>query len=244
MTKPNFFSRGSPYLDHPLLTPQRTRTEIDFLLSKISIPDAGFILDMGCGFGRHSIELAQRGYTVVGIDPSQAMIEAARLASKGLANAPQFIQARAEAYQSDQCFDAVLCLFTTLGQIEDDQDNHHLVGQAASLLNPGGCFFVEVPHRSWVIENLKTNEEFQTPEGRTTIERSYEPSDSIVTEIFTIETPTERRVFLLRYSIFDVMELAQLLKSSGLKVFDTYGGYQDVPFDEASPVIVMFATFN
>ena len=94
MKKPNFFGRGSPYLDHPLLTTQRTKAEIDFLLSKISIPDAGFILDIGCGFGRHSIELAQRGYNLVGIDPSQAMIDAARQASSGLAFMPQFIQAR------------------------------------------------------------------------------------------------------------------------------------------------------
>ena len=244
MTKPNFFSRGSPYFSHPLLTPERTRTEIDFLLSKISIPDAGFILDMGCGFGRHSIELAKRGYTVVGIDPSEAMIEAARQASKGLANAPHFIQTHAEDYQTDQLFDAVLCLFTTLGQIEGDQDNHRLVGQAANLLNLGGYFVVEVPHREWLIKNLKPKEEFQTPEGTTIIERSYEPNDSIVTEIFTIETPTERRVFLLRYRIFDILELERLLKSSGLKVIDTYGGYQDVSLDQASPVIVMFATFN
>ena len=241
MKKPNFFSRGSPYLAHPLLTPQRTKTEIDFLLSKISIPDAGFILDIGCGFGRHSIELAQRGYNLVGIDPSQTMIEAARLASKGLANMPQFIQVHAEDYQTDQRFDAVLCLFTTLGQIEGDQDNHRLVGQAANLLKPGGCFILEVPHREWVIKNLKTNEGFKSPEGSTAIERSYDPEGSMVTEIFTIETPTESRVFLLRYCIFDVAELDNLIKSSGLITLNTYGGYQDVPLDVDSPTVVILA---
>jgi SAM-dependent methyltransferase len=244
MTKPNFFGRGSPYLAHPLLTPQRTKAEIDFLLSKISIPDAGFILDIGCAFGRHSIELAQRGYSVVGVDPSQAMIEASRQASSGMDKPPQFVQVSAEDYQTDQYFDAVMCLFTTLGQIEGDQDNHRLVGQAANLLKPGGYFIVEVPHCKWLIKNLKTNEEFQTPESNTVIERSYNTEDSIVTEIFTIETPAERRVFLLRYRIFDIMELEQLLRSSGLKVINTYGGYQDVPLDKESPVIVMFSTFN
>ena len=241
MRTPNFFTRGSPYLTHPLLTPERTRAEIDFLLSKIPIPDAGNILDIGCGFGRHSIELARRGYNLVGVDPSQAMIEAARRASAGLVNPPQFVWSRAEDYETDQRFDAALCLFTTLGQIEGDQDNRQLVGRAAHQLNPGGCFIVEVPHRTWVKQNLKTKEVFQTPESSTNIERSYDNEQGIVTEIFTIVTPADRRVYLLRYRVFNVIELEQLIKNTGLKVIEFYSGYQDVPFDQASPVIVMIA---
>jgi D-alanine-D-alanine ligase len=241
MSTPNFFSRGSPYFAHPLLTPQRTKAEIDFLLSKTSIPRAGFILDMGCGFGRHSIELARRGYNLVGVDPSQAMVEAARKASTGLANPPQFFRTRAEDYQTDRRFDGIICLFTTLGQIEVEQDNRQLVGQAANLLKPGGYFIVEVPHRAWVIQNLKTKEVIQTPESSTNIKRSYDNKQGIVTETFTVVTPAERRVYLLRYRIFNVIELKQLMNSSGLEAINTYSGYQDVPFDKASPVIVMLA---
>jgi SAM-dependent methyltransferase len=196
---------------------------------------------MGCGCGRHSLELARRGYNLVGVDPSQAMIEAARQASTGLVNPPQFVQTRAEDYQTDQRFDGVICLFTTLGQIEVEQDNRQLVGHAANLLKPGGSFIVEVPHRAWVIQNLKTKEVFQTPESSTNIERSYDNKQGVVTETFTIVTPAERREYLLRYRIFNVFELKQLVNNSGFEVIDIYSGYHDVPFDEASPVIVMFA---
>jgi hypothetical protein len=82
---------------------------------------------------------------------------------------------------------------------------------------------------------------FQNPENSTNIERSYDNKQGIVTETFTVVTPAERRVYLLRYRIFNVIELKQLINNSGLEVIDTYSGYQDVPFDEASPVIVMFA---
>ena len=98
-----------------------------------------------------------------------------------------------------------------------------------------------MPHREWVINNLKTNEEFQTPEGSTVVERKYQPNDNTVTEIFTIVTPAERRVFLLRYRIFDGMELERLLRSSELKIRGIFGGYEDVPLDTESPTVVMLA---
>ena len=82
MSTPNFFSPGSPYLDHPLLTPERTAAEIDFVLAQTALPPGARLLDVGCGPGRHSLELARRGYQVMGIDPSGAMIAAAKRTAK------------------------------------------------------------------------------------------------------------------------------------------------------------------
>ena len=47
-------------------------------MSELALPAKARVLDVGCGFGRHSIELARRGYWVVGVDPSVAMIAAAQ----------------------------------------------------------------------------------------------------------------------------------------------------------------------
>jgi len=63
----NFFEPGSPFLKHPLLTPERTAAEIDFILSVLPLEAGDRILDIGCGFGRHSHELARRGFDVLGI---------------------------------------------------------------------------------------------------------------------------------------------------------------------------------
>ena len=64
-----FFSDGSPYLSHPLLTAERTAAEVDEI-ERLVGSVSGRVLDVGCGFGRHSIELASRNADVTGIDPS------------------------------------------------------------------------------------------------------------------------------------------------------------------------------
>ncbi|HPR61325.1 MAG TPA: methyltransferase domain-containing protein, partial [Prolixibacteraceae bacterium] len=54
-----------------------TATEVDFLEQELAFDKTKRILDIGCGTGRHSIELAKRGYTVRGIDLSEQMLSKA-----------------------------------------------------------------------------------------------------------------------------------------------------------------------
>ena len=52
--------------------------ECDFIEHEIEFDKNARILDIGCGTGRHSIELAKRGYMVTGIDFSEAQLDMAR----------------------------------------------------------------------------------------------------------------------------------------------------------------------
>ena len=57
---------------------KNTVGEIDFLLRELSLPAGAAILDVGCGTGRHAIELAGRGYGVTGLDLSSGMLAQAK----------------------------------------------------------------------------------------------------------------------------------------------------------------------
>lgn len=53
---------------------KNTVKEVDFLLEELSLQQGGSILDVGCGTGSHSIELAKRGFFVTGLDLSSGML--------------------------------------------------------------------------------------------------------------------------------------------------------------------------
>src|SRR4028119_1877389 len=61
---------------------QSARQEVDFLVEPLQLPDAARILDVGCGAGRHSLELARRGFVTVGIDISAGLVEVAQRAAQ------------------------------------------------------------------------------------------------------------------------------------------------------------------
>jgi SAM-dependent methyltransferase len=64
-----FFDAHAPIYDDNAFTKNTVR-EVDFLLDELLIPPGGAVLDVGCGTGRHAIELAKRGFVVTGLDLS------------------------------------------------------------------------------------------------------------------------------------------------------------------------------
>jgi SAM-dependent methyltransferase len=240
MTEPNFFRTGSPFLKHPLLTDERTSLEIDFLLQYLPLPDGAKILDVGCGFGRHSIELARRGFEVVGIDPSAAMVAASQERAQEAGVNVDFIQSKAEDFNSQEPFDAAICLFTTLGQMDENGDNIDLLPQIAKSLKTEGHFIIEVPQRFWVINNLKVNERIGEEPRHVDVKRHYDGFQKTLTEHFRIHSPGDKEDFILRYRLYRFEDLRYLLFDAGFDTEAAFGGYELVPLDEESPIQLLF----
>jgi len=234
-------------LSHPLLTLERTSAEVDFVLEHARLTPEGLILDVGCGPGRHCIELARRGYAVVGIDSSQAMIEAARRRAIEAGTKTEFITARGEDFADPRKFDAVLCLFTTLGQLDREGNwplvlaDHPLLDRIAGLMQPGGIFILEVPQRDWVIANLKETDRFGSGERYTDVRRSYDPAHKTVTEIFNLVSPDSERRYILRYHLYAQQEIEGLLTNAGFEIVHTYGSFDAAPITTQSPNMLFVA---
>jgi ubiquinone/menaquinone biosynthesis C-methylase UbiE len=239
--KPNFFQQGSPYLFHPLLTPERTAEEIDFILGITRINPGSRILDIGCGAGRHSIELAHRGFDVLGIDPSEVMIAAAKERVAEEKVNLEFRQIRGEDLNIEAEFDLAICLFTTLGQVNDREANHPLLINAYRALRSGGHLVVELQQPGWVATHLKTKERLGSGDSYVEVERNYDHANNLVTEVFTRFSPGGRQEYLLRYRLFDQNEIEQLLASAGFSEIIFYGGYESTPLEDNCPAMVIDA---
>ena len=72
--------------------PERTLAQVDFVVKAAELSSGAAVLDLCCGHGRHSIELAQRGYRVVGLDISEPSLDLARAAAGEAGVEIEFIQ--------------------------------------------------------------------------------------------------------------------------------------------------------
>jgi SAM-dependent methyltransferase len=237
----NFFEPGSPFLKHPLLTPERTAGEIDFILSVLPLESGERILDIGCGFGRHSNELARRGFDVLGIDPSPAMIAAAQENSASAGLTLEFRQQRGEDLQAVDQFKVALCLFTTLGQVSGQGDNLALLENAYRALEPGGWFMLEIPQRAWAVSNLKPSERIGEGDRYALVARSFDYERDLVSEEFTIVSPDGQQSYLLQYRLFSRAEINHYLEQAGYVEITFYDGYADTPLGDNSPTMVVRA---
>ncbi len=120
--------------------------EVDYCLDRIRRygVDPGLILDLGCGTGRHAIELARRNIRVCGVDFSEPMIRIAESKvselSPVLAGGVQFLHADIRPLNLDQSFDAVVSLFHVLSYQVTNDDLQAVFAVARRHLNPGGLF--------------------------------------------------------------------------------------------------------
>lgn len=89
---------------------QNTSAEVEFIIKELNLPAGATILDIGCGSGRHALELARRGYKVTGIDISNKMLEIGRKKAKEENLDASFVQADATEYIADKEYDACICL--------------------------------------------------------------------------------------------------------------------------------------
>ncbi len=103
------------------------------------------LLDLGCGTGRHSVELARRGYQVVGVDLSENMLERARRRAIGTAAAGMtFLRGDIQTIILDRRFDAVLSMFAVVGYQITDVAIRSTLANVRRHLEPGGVFIFDV----------------------------------------------------------------------------------------------------
>ncbi|VAW31010.1 hypothetical protein MNBD_CHLOROFLEXI01-971 [hydrothermal vent metagenome] len=237
--KNNFFAEGSPFLNHPLLTAVRTTQEVDFIEEQFNLSTSARILDVGCGFGRHSIELARRGFAVTGIDPAAAMIAAAQKRAAETAVSVDFRQISGEKFTSDAPFDAAICLFTSLGQIGANGDNSELVERVYEALKPSGLFMVEVPQRETAVSQLRPSDKFGEGERFTAVTRQYNPTNQNVTETFRLVAPEGTRSYILRYRLYSLAELQALFTQAGFTIQATYADTSGTALTTSHPTMIL-----
>ena len=149
MAAPREWFRGffdATYLasDGPATHGPRARAEVHFASRVLALPPGGRVLDVPCGFGRHSGELARRGYAVVGVDLSPTMLGAARRTHRENARL-RFVRGdmRRLAYRAE--FDGLICLFTSFGYF-GERENVATLRRFARALKPGGRLLID--HRN------------------------------------------------------------------------------------------------
>jgi len=101
------------------------------------------ILDLGCGTGRHAVELAARGYDVVGVDLSEAMLDHARRRTYKGNGTLEFAQGDIRTHRPSVAFDAVLMNFNVLGYMHGNDDFIAALKTARAHLRPGGLFIAD-----------------------------------------------------------------------------------------------------
>lgn len=124
---------------------ENTIGEVDFLEKALGLTGGETVLDLACGYGRHSLELARRGYRVVGVDITPIYVDDANMnAAKEHLQASFFCDDLRNLQYVNE-FDVVLNMADgAIGYLESDAENLKIFDVIAKALKPGGKSFIDV----------------------------------------------------------------------------------------------------
>ncbi|MBK8869944.1 MAG: class I SAM-dependent methyltransferase [Elusimicrobia bacterium] len=118
---------------------QGTLGECDFIEREIQRNKSIKIIDIGCGTGRHSIELTKRGYHITGVDMSESQLDRAREKAKEQGVAVTFQKQDARTLPFSGEFDlAIMLCEGGFPLMETDEMNFEILKNAAKALKPHG----------------------------------------------------------------------------------------------------------
>lgn len=106
------------------------------------------VLDLCCGTGRHSIQLAKRGAVVLGVDKTPAYLAQARRSARGLSDC-RFVLGDMRRLPFNNEFDAAINLWTSFGYFAKFSDDLKTLRGVARALKPGGLFLIELVDHGW-----------------------------------------------------------------------------------------------
>ncbi len=202
-----------------------TLGEVDFIENELNYDKAKKILDIGCGTGRHSIELAKRGYKVTGFDLSESLLNKAIRIAKDNKLEINFIKKDARDFNFNCQYDlAIMICEGAFPLMETDEMNYKILKNIhSSLKDNGKLIFTTLNGLFPLFHSVKDFLEKNQGEGE-----SQENTFDLMTfrdySIYeTIDDLGNKKILNCNERYYVPSEISWLLKSLGLKKTEIFG---------------------
>lgn len=195
------------------------------------------VLELACGTGKHALELEKLGYDVLATDYSPDLLEVAQSRAKREQSRVTFVLQDMTALSvSTTPFDAVVCLFDSIGYVRTNENIAAVMSGVRNHLRHGGLFIVEFWHAAAMIRNFDPVRvrRFATDRGELLriSETSLHHAEQIAEVRYTIHRfDLDGRCYTLheiqRNRYFLPQEFKAFLDAAGLELLAMHAGFSD-----------------
>jgi len=198
----------------------------------LELPQRARILDLACGYGRHSRLWCESGHAAFGLDLSAPLLRLARQAE------PRGRWIRGDVRRlpfAPETFDAAVFMFISFGYFEESQEDLAALREAHTVLRPGGGIFLELKHPAYLRDHPPPDDTISIGEAQVAEMSRIVPGPEgeryqIRRELRLPARPPRRYLYSIR--LYGPGEIQSLLEEAGFANVRLFGDYDGSP---ASP---------
>ena len=241
----NFFHGVTLDLWRKAIPPEQTNAESQFLIDHLNCRAGAHVLDVPCGNGRLSFELAKRGLRVTGVDISEEFIEEARSIHRrsldpsadadGTDLVPfEFILRDMRDLEGEGIYDGAYCFGNSFAFLEYEDMEKFLQGVARAV-KPGARFLISTGMAAEsVLRDFEEQSCHEVGDLAVTIKERYNTADSCIDSEYIFEQNGKTETRVAREWIYTVAEMRRMLERAGFRIIDLYGSVKGEPYQLGS----------
>lgn len=227
--------------DYLLIYKHRNKEEaallVNLVTTALNLKTNAQVLDLACGFGRHSILFSQKGFSVTGLDLSKTLLKIAKADSESTDTQLSLVRGDIRKPVFKQRFDLVSNFFTSWGYFSD-RENFRIFRLIAEYLKPGGYFVFDYFNKVYLLNNLVPESE-ERLHGIRIIQKRYFRDDAVRKSIRIIKSDSEHE-FEETVKLYDPEAIIDKLTGSGFKITHKFGNYNGHTYDvQNSPRLIL-----
>jgi SAM-dependent methyltransferase len=215
--------------------------EVDRIIKLLALEKGAKILDLCCGIGRHSLELARRGYHVVGVDLTDEYLEKARKQAESEDLYVQFVRSDMRRFCQIESFDAVINMFTAFGYFEVEADNKRVLANIHCSLRKGGTLLIDMMGKEILARIYKEREWFELDDRIFLRESKMQQNWSWADNRWIMLENGKIQEFRFGHRVYSAVEIGNLLKECGFSSVNIHGDLDGADYDHNAKRLVAVA---
>lgn len=217
-----FFSGLNCELWEKAITPEWTTQEVDFLIDTLQVNPGATLLDVPCGFGRHTVELARRGFQMTGIDISAEFLQTMQQRIDTEQLPIQVIHGDILTTEIQSSFDGAYCMGNSFGYVDYNGMNV-FVGNVASTLKAGARFVINSGMvAESVLSHFPETGHYVLGDLTMDLRNSYAVGESCMLTEITYTKANRSEVHYFKHYVYTLAQIKRLLAQHNLQTIAVY----------------------
>jgi SAM-dependent methyltransferase len=215
--------------------------DVEHAIAMLKLEPGARICDLCCGIGRHSLELANRGFQITSVDRTEHYLDQARTKASAEGLDIEFVHQDARNFRRPDTFDAVINLYTSFGYFKDPGENITVLENIYASLKPGGKLLMELMGKEVLARIFQERDWRQEDDIILLEERKVGKNWGDIDNRWIVFKDGKKYEHSFNIKLYSAVELCEMLGQRGFREMETFGGLDGSPYDQNANRLAVLA---